>query len=188
MSGGSDNTPVTTDFTAALSNGQYQIGLNLFQQRGDPAQVSFYRDATFELSYIVRSCPTVALASLDLGAASTALAPVAVLMTVAAYGDFGPAADETDMEGGAPEDAQVAVTIGPKIQSPLGPRGWTVASINEAIATGVKVPCRNKANGNLATRYIHAVTGQSVVVDNVTNEVIHVGGPGFLYGPGSGDL
>jgi len=32
------------------------------------------------------------------------------------------------------------------------------------------------------------VTGQSVVVDTVTNEVIHVGGPGFKYGPESGDL
>ena len=51
MSGGPDGAAVTTDFTAPLSSGQYQIGLNLFQQRGDPAQVSFYRDATFELSF-----------------------------------------------------------------------------------------------------------------------------------------
>jgi hypothetical protein len=31
-------------------------------------------------------------------------------------------------------------------------------------------------------------TGQSVVLDDVTKEVIHVGGPGFTYGPGSEDL
>ncbi len=39
-----------------------------------------------------------------------------------------------------------------------------------------------------ATRYINPTTGQSVVLDDVTKEVIHVGGPGFKYGPGSGDL
>jgi hypothetical protein len=44
------------------------------------------------------------------------------------------------------------------------------------------------ANGNSATRYIHPVTGQSVVVDNVTGNVVHVGGPGFQYGIQSGDL
>ena len=42
-------------------------------------------------------------------------------------------------------------------------------------------------HGNLATRYIHPTTGQSVVVDDVTGKVIHVGVPGFKYGPGRGD-
>jgi len=37
----------------------------------------------------------------------------------------------------------------------------------------------NKANS--ATRYVHPTTGQSVVVDNVTTELLHVGGPGFKY-------
>jgi hypothetical protein len=49
-------------------------------------------------------------------------------------------------------------------------------------------PAINKATGNSAIRYVHPETGQSVVVDTVTNEVIHVGGPGFRYGPLSGDL
>lgn len=44
------------------------------------------------------------------------------------------------------------------------------------------------ANGHPATRYVNPDTGQSVVVDDVTGQVIHVGGPGFQYGPGSGDL
>jgi hypothetical protein len=35
---------------------------------------------------------------------------------------------------------------------------------------------------------VHPTTGQSVVADNVTGEVIHVGGPGSKYDPGSGDL
>jgi hypothetical protein len=70
----------------------------------------------------------------------------------------------------------------------MGPRGWTAEQIEEAIKTGQQVPAINKATGNAAIRYIHPTTGQSVVVDTVTNEVIHVGGPGFQYGPASGDL
>lgn len=34
---------------------------------------------------------------------------------------------------------------------------------------------------NNATRYVHPITGQSVVIDEVTREIIHVGGPGFKY-------
>ena len=33
--------------------------------------------------------------------------------------------------------------------------------------------------GNSATRYVHPETGRSVVLDDVTREVIHVGGEGF---------
>jgi hypothetical protein len=35
--------------------------------------------------------------------------------------------------------------------------------------------------GNASTRYVHPTTGQSVVFDDVTKEVIHLGGPGFKY-------
>jgi hypothetical protein len=70
----------------------------------------------------------------------------------------------------------------------MGPRGWTQEAIDEAIKSGQQVKAVNKATGNAATRYVHPTTGQSVVVDNITGEVIHVGGPGFKYGPGSGDL
>lgn len=58
----------------------------------------------------------------------------------------------------------------------------------EAMHSGRRVRAINQANGNPATRYVHPRTGQSVVVDNVTGEVIHVGGPGFGYGPQSGDV
>ena len=34
--------------------------------------------------------------------------------------------------------------------------------------------------GHSATRYVHPTAGRSVVVDDVTNEVVHVGGDGFL--------
>jgi hypothetical protein len=61
-------------------------------------------------------------------------------------------------------------------------RGWTPMQIDEAIASGQSFLAVNKVNqGNSATRYVHPGTGRSVVVDDVTNEVIHVGGDGFLY-------
>jgi hypothetical protein len=85
-----------------------------------------------------------------------------------------------------PEDA--TGTIGPKIAKQMGPRGWTDEAIKEAVSAGKQVRALNKATGNPATRYISPTNGQSVVVDDVTKEVIHVGGRGFKYGPGSGDL
>jgi hypothetical protein len=75
-----------------------------------------------------------------------------------------------------------------KILRQMPTRGWTPALIDEAIAGGRQVPAINFATNNPATRYVHPITGQSVVLDNVTREVIHVGGPGFKYGPGSGDI
>jgi len=59
--------------------------------------------------------------------------------------------------------------------------------IKEAFEKGESVPAINKATGGPATRYIHPETGQSVVIDNATGEVIHVGGTGFKHGPSSGD-
>jgi hypothetical protein len=41
------------------------------------------------------------------------------------------------------------------------------------------IPAQGK-NGP-ATRYIYPATGKSVVVDNATGEVFHVGGEGFKY-------
>ena len=70
----------------------------------------------------------------------------------------------------------------------MGPRGWSDALIDDAIESGEQIPAINKATGNAAIRYVSPVTGQSVVVDSVTDEVIHVGGPGFKYGPASGDV
>jgi uncharacterized protein RhaS with RHS repeats len=78
--------------------------------------------------------------------------------------------------------------LSPKIQEQLAKRDWTTEAIDEAVQSGKQVRAVNKATGNPATRYIHPNTGQSVVIDDVTGQVIHVGGPGFKYGPGSGDL
>ncbi len=64
----------------------------------------------------------------------------------------------------------------------MGKRGWSNAQIDEAIASGGKFPASNQVTpGHGATRHVHPKTGRSVVVDDVTGEVIHVGGDGFLY-------
>jgi len=83
-------------------------------------------------------------------------------------------------------NARVGITD--KITRQMGPRGWTKQQIGDAIKSGQQIRAINKATGNPAIRYVHPKTGQSVVVDTVTNEVIHVGGPGFKYGPSSGDV
>jgi hypothetical protein len=80
------------------------------------------------------------------------------------------------------------ISISAKIVGQMEAREWTDESIQEAIESGDQVQAVNKATGNPATHYINPTTGQSVVVDDVTKQVIHVGGPGFKYGPGSGDL
>ena len=61
-------------------------------------------------------------------------------------------------------------------------RGWTPQQIDDAIANGKKFPAQNNINpANGATRYVNPQTGRSVVIDNKTGQVIHVGGTGFKY-------
>jgi hypothetical protein len=67
-------------------------------------------------------------------------------------------------------------------QNRMRARGWTLEQIDEALQKGQKVPAVNQVNpANAASRYIHPTTRRSVVVDDVSGEVIHVGGDGFLY-------
>jgi hypothetical protein len=67
-------------------------------------------------------------------------------------------------------------------QTKMLKRGWTPQQISEAIQNGQTFPATNLVNsGNGATRYVHPSTGRSVVVDDVTEEVIHVGADGFVY-------
>ncbi len=69
-----------------------------------------------------------------------------------------------------------------KWESQMAKRGWTLQQIDEAVASGERFSAENLVNkGNTATRYVHPETGRSVVLDDVTNEVIHVGGDGFKY-------
>ncbi|MFZ1153412.1 MAG: colicin E5-related ribonuclease [Solirubrobacteraceae bacterium] len=89
---------------------------------------------------------------------------------------------------GEAEIGAEGISISAKMASQMEARGWTGESIQEAIQSGDQVQAVNKATGNPATRYINPATGRSVVLDDVTKEVIHVGEQGFKYGPGSGDL
>jgi hypothetical protein len=60
----------------------------------------------------------------------------------------------------------------------MAKRGWTDEQIEEALQTR-GIPARGKRGP--ATRYVHPTTGRSVVVDDATGEVFHVGGDGFEY-------
>jgi hypothetical protein len=61
-------------------------------------------------------------------------------------------------------------------------RGWTPSQITDAISNGESFQAPNSVNpGNPATRFVSPQTGQSVVLDTVTREVLHIGGPGFRY-------
>lgn len=64
----------------------------------------------------------------------------------------------------------------------LTKRGWTEKQIGEAIANGKQFNAVNNVNkANSATRYVHPITEQSVVIDDVTKELLHIGGKGFKY-------
>lgn len=61
-------------------------------------------------------------------------------------------------------------------------RGWTAEQIDEAFADGEPHEAINNIHpDNGATRFVHPVTGRSVVLDDATQEVIHVGGDGYVY-------
>lgn len=60
-------------------------------------------------------------------------------------------------------------------------RGWTKADIRTAREHGERRRAVNRETGATATRYIHPETGRSVVIEDVSGDVIHVGGDGFLY-------
>ena len=64
----------------------------------------------------------------------------------------------------------------------MAQRGWTPEQITQAMRKGREFAAENLVNkGSAATRYLHPETGRSVVIDDVTKEVLHVGGEGFKY-------
>jgi hypothetical protein len=65
-----------------------------------------------------------------------------------------------------------------KLRAQMAKRGWTEAQIREACALKAY---RSVARRGPATRYVDPRTGRSVVVDDATGEVFHVGGDGFEY-------
>jgi hypothetical protein len=69
-----------------------------------------------------------------------------------------------------------------KWASQMAKRGWTPEQITQAVQKGERFAAENLVNkANTATRFVHPQTGRSVVIDDVTKEVIHVGGNGFKY-------
>lgn len=65
-----------------------------------------------------------------------------------------------------------------KIRAQMKARGWTDEQLMEALATP---PIPAKGKKGTASRHVHPTTGRSVVVDDATGEIFHVGGDGFLY-------
>ena len=60
--------------------------------------------------------------------------------------------------------------------------GWNRRTISEALRHGRRFDAPNRINpGNGATRFVHPRTGNSLVRDDTTGEIIHFGGPGFRY-------
>jgi RHS repeat-associated protein len=69
-----------------------------------------------------------------------------------------------------------------KWASQMKNREWTAEQITEAISKGQRFPAENLVNEmNSATRYVHPTTGKSVVIDDVTKEVLHIGKAGYKY-------
>lgn len=63
-------------------------------------------------------------------------------------------------------------------------RLWTKEQILEAYEQGSATTAVDKtSNFSSATRYIHPETGKSVIVNNDTGRVVHVGGAGYRYDP-----
>ena len=68
-----------------------------------------------------------------------------------------------------------------KLRRQMRARGWTSRQIEEARSGGIARRAINRETGAPATRYIHPETGRSVVIDDASGDVIHVGGDGFIY-------
>lgn len=65
-----------------------------------------------------------------------------------------------------------------KLRKQMRKRGWTDTMIREALTT-TGIPTRGRFHP--ATRFVHPRTGQSVSVDDVTGEIVHVGEARFNY-------
>jgi hypothetical protein len=65
-----------------------------------------------------------------------------------------------------------------KLRRQMRKRRWTEEQIREALQTP-GMACMGKDGP--ATRYVHPVTGKSVIIDNRTGEIFHVGAEGYRY-------
>ncbi len=75
-----------------------------------------------------------------------------------------------------------------KLEGQMVKRGFSLEQIDDAVRSGSNIDAINKGTGGPAIRYVNPTTGQSVVIDTKTNRVLHVGKPGYEYGPDGGDV
>ena len=123
-----------------------------------------------------------ALAGGLLGAAGGAAAGAAVGQIACRTGAGGSGGGRGGTGGGGRKWKLGANKTPSRWANQMRQRGWTEAQIDDAINHGQQFPATNNINpANGATRFVNPTSGQSVVMDNVTGEVIHVGGPGFQY-------
>ena len=76
----------------------------------------------------------------------------------------------------------VLTNIDRHLQLSIVKRGWTPIEIRQAYDMGAAIPAVGMtANSTAATRFVHPVTGKSVIINNTSGRVIHVGGEDFQY-------
>jgi hypothetical protein len=157
------------------------------RDRFESARRRFASASTHHTQGCLRALSHV-VASLDTYLSSTgnlALAPTGS----STRGSSGTAQGATTGHGAvAKPPSAVRITVGSKVEGQMVERGWSKDAIEQAVNEGRQVRAVNKATGGPATRYVHPSLDQSVVIDDSSGEVIHVGGPGFRYGAGSGDV
>ena len=73
------------------------------------------------------------------------------------------------------------VKLPEKLARQMRARGWTAEQIAEAVERGERHASVDRETSRPATGYVHPETGRSVVLDDASGEIIHVGGDGFLY-------
>jgi hypothetical protein len=66
----------------------------------------------------------------------------------------------------------------PKLRRQMQKRRWTEQEIREALATPA-IPTRGRKGP--ALRFVHPVTGKSVIMDATSLEIFHVGAEGYHY-------
>ncbi|MGH9407351.1 MAG: RHS repeat-associated core domain-containing protein, partial [Terriglobia bacterium] len=95
--------------------------------------------------------------------------------------------------GGAEEETAAAMEakagpalgrLSPKIQNQMATRGWTRQDILDVFEKGEQTQVVDRtAGGAPATQYLDPETGQFIVVNDKTGNVIQVSGPGFRPNP-----
>jgi predicted RNA binding protein YcfA (HicA-like mRNA interferase family) len=85
---------------------------------------------------------------------------------------------KVDDAAGVALDNKVTIQYSDKIIQQMKKRGWTEADIERTLSTKGISTIGKKGT---ATRYVDPKTGKSLVVDDTTGEIFHVGKVGYKY-------